>query len=319
MDDLYREALRVLDIESSWIGETGRLAESTFTAAVSLLSKTRGKIVICGMGKSGHVARKIAATMTSTGSPAYFLHPAEGVHGDLGLLQRSDTALVLSKSGETDEIAMLLPCFERLGIPLVAITGSGDSLLARAADVVLPLPERKEACPHDLAPTASTTAMMALGDALAIALLRLRDFSPEDFAQFHPGGSLGRRLLLRVSDLMERGPMPGMEESAPLSEAIAMMTSHRGVCFSTDASGRLSGIFVYGDLGRLMKNRENVLDLVLGDVLIRDPVTCLPDELASVAAARMEERGITSLVVTDDEKVPVGILYLHDCLRSGVK
>jgi len=319
MDDLYREALRVLEIEVSWIREAGALASGSFAGAVSLLAEARGKIVICGMGKSGHVGRKIAATMTSTGSPAYFLHPSEGVHGDLGLLQKGDTALVLSKSGETEEIALLLPCFERLGIPVVAITGSGDSLLSRAADVVLPLPDMKEACPHDLAPTASTTAMMALGDALAMALLNMRNFSPEDFAQFHPGGILGRKLLTRVSDLMDPGPLPVMKESVPLSEAIATMTAHRGVCFATDGSGRLSGIFVYGDLGRLMKSRMNVLDLQLGDVLIRDPVTCNSGELASVATARMEERGITSLVVTDHDRLPVGILYLHDCLQAGVK
>jgi arabinose-5-phosphate isomerase len=319
MDDIYAEALRVLEIEASWIREAGLLARDSFAQAVSTLSRTPGKIVICGMGKSGHVGRKIAATMTSTGSPAYFLHPSEGVHGDLGLLQKGDAALVLSKSGETEEIALLLPCFERLGIPVVAITGSGDSLLSRAADVVLPLPDLKEACPHDLAPTASTTAMMALGDALAMALLSLRDFSPEDFAQFHPGGTLGRKLLTRVSDLMDRGPLPAVDEGAPLAEAIATMTAHRGVCLSRDDGGRLSGIFVYGDLGRLMKNRTNVLDLQLGDVLIRHPVTCAPGELASVATARMEERGITSLVVVDGRGLPVGILYLHDCLQAGVK
>jgi arabinose-5-phosphate isomerase len=319
MDDLYDEALRVLEIEAEWIRESARLAEGTFAAAVEVLAGTDGKIVICGMGKSGHVGRKIAATMTSTGSPAYFLHPAEGVHGDLGLLQKGDSALVLSKSGETEEIAMLLPCFERLRIPLVAITANSDSILSRAADVLLPLPEMTEACPHDLAPTASTTAMMALGDALAMALLKLRNFSPADFAQFHPGGTLGRKLLTRVADLMIRGPLPEVVEDAPLAEAIAVMTAHRGVCLSTDGAGRLSGIFVYGDLGRLMRDRANVLDLLLGDVLIRNPVTCLPTELAAVAVSRMEERGITSLVVTDVDGVPQGILYLHDCLQTGLK
>lgn len=319
MHDVSRQALEVLDIEAEWIRETGRTVREVFPAAVDLLASTRGKIVVCGMGKSGHVGRKIAATMTSTGSPAYFLHPSEGLHGDLGLIQKGDSALVLSKSGETDEIAYLLPFFERLSIPVVAITSGGSSLLSRAAAVVLPLPDLKEACPHDLAPTASTTAMMALGDALAVALLRMRDFSPEDFARYHPGGALGRKLLTRVADLMDRGPLPVIEEASPLSEAIAAMTSHRGVCLSTGDGGRLSGIFVYGDLGRLMRNRTNVLDMKLGDALIRDPVTCRPDDLAAVAVARMEERGITSLVVTDREGVPLGILYLHDCLRAGLK
>ncbi|OPL18982.1 MAG: hypothetical protein AVO35_03380 [Candidatus Aegiribacteria sp. MLS_C] len=319
MDDLYGQAMDVLKIEAEWIRETGRMARKTFPAAVGLLAATAGKIVVCGMGKSGHVGRKIAATMTSTGSPAYFLHPSEGLHGDLGLLQKGDSALVLSKSGGTEEIAYLLPFFERLSIPVVAITSGVDSLLSRASAVVLPLPDMKEACPHDLAPTASTTAMMALGDALAIALLRMRDFSAEDFARYHPGGTLGRKLLTRVADLMDRGPLPVIEESSPLPEAIEAMTAHRGVCLSTGSGGRLSGIFVYGDLGRLMRNRTNVLDLQLGEVLIRDPVTCRPDDLAAVAVARMEERGITSLVVTDPEGVPLGIIYLHDCLQAGLK
>jgi len=319
MADLYKEALRVFRIESEWLEATARLAEGTFERAVEVLARTDGKIVICGMGKSGHVGRKIAATMTSTGSPAYFLHPSDGIHGDLGILQKNDVALVLSKSGETEEIALLLPCFVRLKIPIVAITCSTDSLLSRAADVVLPLPGLKEACPHDLAPTASTTSMMALGDALAMALLKVRDFSSDDFAKVHPGGTLGRKLLTRVSDLMVSDSLPEISETAPLTEAIAIMTAHRGVCFSTDAQGKLTGIFVYGDLGRLMKDRANVLDLTLGDVLIFKPSTCFGEELATIAVSRMEELGITSLVVIDRDRIPVGILYLHDALQAGVK
>ncbi|MBD3276835.1 MAG: KpsF/GutQ family sugar-phosphate isomerase [Candidatus Aegiribacteria sp.] len=319
MDDIYAEALRVMNIETRWIEEAARLAKESLPRAVSLLAEARGKVVVCGIGKSGHVGRKIAATMTSTGTPAYFLHPSEGIHGDIGILQKGDVALVLSKSGETDEIAMLLTCFRRLDTPVVAITGTGDSLLARSADVVICLPEMKEACPHDLAPTASTTAMMALGDSLAMALLRIRGFSPEDFAMVHPGGTIGRKLLTRVGDLMFSDNLPELDESVPLADAIAVMTSHRGVCFSTDGDNRLSGIFVYGDLGRLMKNRENVLDLKLRDVLIRDPLTCRPDELATAAVSRMEEKGVTCLVAVDSERVPRGVLYLHDCLQSGVK
>jgi len=319
MTDLYEEALKVFRIESEWLETTAELIKETFDQAVKVLAGADGKIVICGMGKSGHVGRKMAATMTSTGSPAYFLHPSEGIHGDLGLLQKNDAAIVLSKSGETEEIALLLPCFKRLKIPIVAITQVGNSLLSRVADVVLPLPDMKEACPYDLAPTASTTSMMALGDALAMAMLKVKNFSSEDFAQVHPGGTLGRKLLTRVSDLMESDSLPGIKESAPLSEAIAVMTGYRGVCFSTDEAGKLNGIFVYGDLGRLMKNRTNVLDLTLGDVLIRDPVTCYGEELASIAVSRMEELGITSLVVIDHDSTPVGILYLHDALQAGLK
>jgi arabinose-5-phosphate isomerase len=319
MADLYEEALRVLRIEADWLEATGVLVEKTFNRAVEILAGAKGKVVICGMGKSGHVGRKIAATMTSTGSPAYFLHPSEGIHGDIGILQKNDVALVLSKSGETEEIAMLLPGFMRLKIPIVAITGSEDSLLSRVADVVLPLPDMKEACPYDLAPTASTTSMMALGDALALALLQIRDFSSDDFAQVHPGGTLGRKLLTRVRDLMVSNSLPDIKESVPLSEAIAIMTDHRGVCFSTDDAGKLSGIFVYGDLGRLMKNRTNVLDLILEDVLVREPATCFEEELATIAVSRMEKIGITCLVAIDHDRVPVGILYLHDALQAGVK
>lgn len=319
MANLYEEALRVLRIEADWLEATGRLIEKTFSRAVEILAGADGKVVICGMGKSGHVGRKIAATMTSTGSPAYFLHPSDGIHGDIGILQKNDVALVLSKSGETEEIAMLLPGFIRLKIPIVAITGAEDSLLSRAADVVLPLPDMKEACPYDLAPTASTTSMMALGDALAMALLKIRNFSSDDFAQVHPGGTLGRKLLTRVRDLMVSKSLPVIRESAPLSEAIEIMTCHRGVCFSTDDEGKLNGIFVYGDLGRLMKNRTNVLDLTLEDVLVREPSICFEEELATIAVSRMEELGITCLVAVDHDRVPVGILYLHDALQAGVK
>jgi arabinose-5-phosphate isomerase len=318
-DSLYGEARRVFDIERRWLDRTLELAEGGFEDAVRLLSKCSGKVVVCGMGKSGHVGRKIAATMVSTGTLALFLHPAEGVHGDVGMLQRGDVALVLSKSGETPEVAALMPSFRRLDIPVVAMVADGNSLLARNAAVVLELPDDVEACPYDLAPTASSTAMMALGDALAMALLRVRDFSPEDFAEVHPAGMLGRKLLTRVSDLMTGPPLPVVGENAPLSQAIATLTRHRGVCISTARDGSLSGVFVYGDLGRLMERRENVLDLSLSDVLIRDPVTAGPRELASVAVGRMEEAGITSIVVVDDRRRPEGILYLHDALRAGIR
>ena len=318
-ESLYDEARRVFDIEERWLRRTLELAEPSFEEAARLLADCSGKVVVCGMGKSGHVGRKIAATMVSTGALAHFLHPAEGVHGDVGILQRGDVALVLSKSGETPEVAAIIPSFRRLDIPVVAIVAHRDSLLARSAQVVLPLPDDVEACPYDLAPTASSTAMMALGDALAMAMLRLRDFSPEDFAEVHPAGSLGRRLLTRVSDLMAGPPLPLSVEDAPLAQAIAKLTRHRGICITTDGDGALSGIFVYGDLGRLMERRENVLDLSLSDVLIRDPVTVGPRELASVAVGRMEERGITSIVVVDGKRRPVGILYLHDALRAGIR
>lgn len=315
----FDEARRVMEIEEKWLRETLSLNSGSFDAAVEVLRRARGKIVVCGMGKSGIVARKIAATLTSTGSPAYFLHPAEGIHGDIGILARGDAALVLSKSGATPEIAAMLPALGRLEIPVVSITSRRDSVLARASGVLLLLPDREEACPYNLAPTASTTAMMALGDALAMALLRLNGFSPDDFAHVHPGGVLGRKLLLRVRDLMIPEPLPLAPEGAPLTEAVEIMTGNRGVCITTDGRGRLSGIFVYGDLGRLMKNRADILNLKLSEVAVRNPATVSPLDLASVAVAAMEKRGITSIVAVDPEGRPRGILYLHDALREGVR
>ena len=314
------EARRVLRTEAKWIEELISLTDETFERAVELLASASGKIVVCGMGKSGHVARKIAATMTSTGSPAYFLHPAEGIHGDLGIVSRGDVALVLSKSGETPEVAAILPALEAIAIPVVAVVSNPDSLLGKAADVTLLLPDLAEACPHNLTPTASTTTMMALGDALAMSMLRLRNFSPEDFAEVHPGGSLGRKLLLKVGDLMVGRPLPLLPPSSPLADAIVQMTSHRGVCLMTDpADGKLSGIFVYGDLGRLMKERVDVLGLTLEEVAIREPACCSAEELATVALGRMEQLGVTSLVVVDSGMIPEGLVYLHDLMRAGVR
>lgn len=315
----FDEARRVIGIESRWLRESLRLNRGSFDPAVEVLSGATGKIVVCGMGKSGLVARKIAATFTSTGSPAYFLHPAEGIHGDIGILARGDVALVLSKSGETPEIAAMLPALARLSIPVVSMTCWKDSILARASKAVLELPGLDEACPHNLAPTASTTTMMALGDALAMALLRLNGFSPEDFAHVHPGGVLGRKLLLRVEDIMTSGPLPLVDEGVTLSEAVEVMTRHRGVCLTADSRGCISGIFVYGDLGRLMRNRVDILNLRLSEVLVREPAVVLPQELASVAVAEMERRGITCIVAVDRDRRPKGIMYLHDALREGVR
>ncbi|MCP4647330.1 MAG: KpsF/GutQ family sugar-phosphate isomerase, partial [bacterium] len=251
MSDIFLQAKRVFDIEIQWLEATLPLNKESFPEAVELLSSTSGKIIVCGMGKSGLVARKIAATMTSTGTPSYFLHPAEGIHGDAGILARGDTALVLSKSGDTAEIASLLPVLRTLDIPVVAMVTNEYSLLGRFANVVLKLPALTEACPYNLAPTASTTAMMTLGDALAIAMLQLSGFTPEDFAEVHPGGFLGKKLLMRVSDIMVSEELPLLSPDTPLSIAIEAMTEHRGLCIAVDSVGRIAGIFVYGDLGRL--------------------------------------------------------------------
>lgn len=317
MCDILNEARRVFQIEGRWLQETMALNEESIPRAVRLLGKTSGKIVVCGMGKSGLVGRKIAATMTSTGNPAYFLHPAEGMHGDVGILARGDSALVLSKSGDTDEIALLLPILRKLEIPVVAIVSRGKSLLGSFADVVLELPDLHEACPFNLAPTASTTAMMALGDALSMAMLKISGFTPEDFAGVHPGGTLGRKLLMRVSDLMVSENLPLVPLDTPVSEAVEAMTLSRGICLAVDESDKLRGVFVYGDLGRLMKRKTGFSDLILSRVMTAEPSVCSPDELVSIAVQKMEEKGITSIVAVDPEGVPSGILYLHDALILG--
>lgn len=317
MSDLFLEAERVFGIEIEWLQATLSLNRNSFTEAVELIFQSKGKIIVCGMGKSGLVARKIAATMTSTGTPSYFLHPADGIHGDAGILARGDTALVLSKSGDTAEIAALLPVLRSLDISVVAMVGNEDSLLGRFADVVLKLPALKEACPYDLAPTASTTAMMSLGDALAMSLLKLSGFTPLDFAEVHPGGSLGKKLLMRVSDIMVTGKLPVLLSDSLLSQAIEVMTEHRGLCIAVDAQLKMEGIFVYGDLGRLMRERVDVADLSLKDVMIKDPAATNSRELLALAVQTMEEKGITSLVVLNDELQPQGVVYLHDALALG--
>lgn len=317
MADIFREAKRVLETEIEWLNATLLLNENSFPQAVQVLANSTGKIVVCGMGKSGLVARKIAATMTSTGNPSYFLHPAEGIHGDIGILSKGDTALVLSKSGDTPEIATLLPVLRKLKIPVVAIVQGENSLLGKFAEVVLKLPDLREACPYNLAPTASTTAMMALGDALAMSLLKLSGFTPEDFAEVHPGGALGRKLLMRVSDLMVKQPLTLLLEDTPLTDAIEVMTEQRGLCVAVNSSKELRGIFVYGDLGRLMKTKRSISELFLKDAMITKPRTTGPDVLLALAVQTMEESGITSLVVVDRENIPQGILYLHDALVLG--
>ncbi|PIE51133.1 D-arabinose 5-phosphate isomerase [Candidatus Fermentibacteria bacterium] len=317
MSDLFSVAERVFNVESRWLQATLELNRSSFSPAVRLLKETTGKIVVCGMGKSGIVARKIAATMTSTGNPAYFLHPAEGIHGDLGILSRGDTALILSKSGDTEEIAALLPALRRLEIPVVAIVANDESILGRFAGVVLRLPVLNEACPWNLAPTASTTAMMAMGDALAMAMLELSGFSPDDFAEVHPGGALGRKLLMKVEDLMVSDSLPVLSMNITVADALETMTVHRGICIAVSQSGALEGVFVYGDLGRLMKSGSDVRSLKLSEVMTPSPSVCRRTDLVSLAVQEMERKGITSLVVVSSDNRPEGVLYLHDALIKG--
>ncbi|UCE17994.1 MAG: KpsF/GutQ family sugar-phosphate isomerase [Gemmatimonadota bacterium] len=309
----------VIRIEAAAVAALEERLDKDFERALDIIFHSKGRIIVSGMGKSGIVAKKIAATLSSTGTPAIFLHPVEGVHGDMGVVQRNDVVIAISKSGNTDELYQLVPLFKRMGIPIITLTGNRDSPLAKRSDVVLDVSVREEACPYDLIPTASTTATVAMGDALAIALLHRRDFSPEDFALLHPGGALGRRLLLTVEDVMlTDDEVPIVDEDFSMEKTILEMTAKRGVTSVVDRNGTLVGIFVYGDLGRLLEKTKDIFDKKVREVMIRDPKTITQDRLAAEALQLMEEYGITSLVVIDAERRPIGIVHLHDIMRAGV-
>jgi KpsF/GutQ family protein len=299
-----------------------RLDES-FIRAIELLRDCRGKVVVTGLGKSGLICRKIAATLASTGTPAFFLHAGDGVHGDLGMVMKGDVILALSNSGETDEILKLLPHFKLNGIKLIAMTGNRESSLAKAGDVVLNVGV-KEACPLGLAPTASTTVALAMGDALAVVLLEEKGFKEADFALRHPGGILGRKLLLRVEDLMHRGgQLPLVRHDTLVKEALFEITSKRlGVTGVTDAAGRLIGVITDGDLRRgLQRYGDGILSKRTEDVMTAHPRTIAKEVLAAQALSEMEEnpqRPITSLFVLDDGQMPIGIIHLHDILKTGI-
>jgi len=297
----------------------GRIGES-FERALELLLACRGRVVVTGMGKSGVVARKLAATLASTGTPAVFLHPSDSAHGDAGAVLRGDLVLAVSKSGETDELFPLLSALKRLSLPVIALVGDPGSTLARHADVVLDASVEREACPMDLAPTASTAAAMALGDALAVALLQERGLGPEDFAHLHPGGALGKRLLLRVSDVMVPLAEAGqVEEGSTMREAVMEMSSKRGIVAVLDGDGRVRGVVTNGDLMRLMRTERDVFEVPVARVMSRDPKLCATTDLAATAVSRMETFGIISMPVLSPETgVLAGMVHLHDCMRAGV-
>ena len=311
---------RVLDIEARAIASLIDRLDDRFTKAVQLLFVCTGKVVVSGMGKSGLIGQKIAATLASTGTPAFFLHPAEGIHGDLGMLARQDTVIALSNSGETEEVLKLLPFVKRLNIPVIALTGRLQSSLAKNSDVTLDVSVSEEACPMGLAPTASTTAMLAMGDALAIALLQKRGLREEDFAQFHPGGTLGRRLLLKVRDLMHHGDaIPRVQSDATVHAALLEMTTKKlGMTTVLDDTGLLFGVMTDGDLRRCLEKGIDLAAAHVRDLTSRSPKTISPDALAARAVQIMEEFAITSLVVLDERGSVVGVIHLHDLLKSGI-
>ncbi|MGJ7519164.1 KpsF/GutQ family sugar-phosphate isomerase [Variovorax sp. LT1P1] len=319
-ETLLARARTTFDIEAEAVlGLKSRIGPS-FVEAVHKILGVRGRVVVMGMGKSGHVGRKIAATLASTGTPAMFVHPAEASHGDLGMIKAVDLVLAISNSGESDELAAILPVVKRQGVPLIAITGGRDSMLARHADLVLDSGVEKEACPLNLAPTASTTAQMAMGDALAVALLDARGFGAEDFARSHPGGALGRKLLTLVSDLMRAGDdVPRVAPTATFSDLMREMSAKGlGAAAVVDAEGRAVGIFTDGDLRRLIETGADLRALSAADVMHRAPRTIRADALGVEAAELMEHHRITSVLVVDADQVLTGALSINDLMRAKV-
>lgn len=315
-----RAVARGRDVLRQEAGAVAALADrldGRFAEAVARLAACTGRVIVSGVGKSGVIGRKIAATLTSTGTPAVFLHPVDSLHGDLGIVGRGDAAIVLSKSGETDEVMTLVAHLKRLGIPVVAITGNLGSTLARHADVALDAVIDAEACPFDLAPTTSTTVALALGDALAVATFEAKGFRPEDFAALHPGGALGRRLLLLVRDVMVTDRLPAIAPDAAMRACVILLAERRGTVVVVDAARQVLGVVTSGDLTRLMERTTDFLGIPVSEVMTRTPKLAHAGELAGNAVYRMEQHGIMALPVVDDAHALVGIVHLHDLMRAG--
>ncbi len=312
-------ARETLAAEAAAIAEVSAQLDGSFSRAAEAVLACMGRVIVTGMGKSGHIGRKIAATLASTGTPAYFVHPAEAAHGDLGMVADGDVVLALSNSGESDEILAIIPALKRKNTTLVCITSNPQSAMAKHADIHIRAVVSHEACPLNLAPTSSTTAVLALGDALAVALLKARAFTPDDFALSHPAGSLGRRLLLTVRDLMHTGDeLPAVQEGTPLKTAVVQMSGKGlGMLAVTDGAGSLKGILTDGDLRRLFETHDHFSGLTVNDVMKRTPVTITPDKLASEAVKLMQQKKIGGLLVCENGKLK-GALNMHDLLKARV-
>jgi arabinose-5-phosphate isomerase len=317
--DVIEAARRVVRLEGEAVLRLEPRIDEEFARAVEILAQLKGRAIVTGVGKSGIVARKIASTLTSTGTPAFFMHPVEGVHGDLGMVLRDDLLIVISKSGESDELYELLRVVKRLGVPIICLTGNGKSTLAEQSDVALDVAVAEEACPHDLAPTASTTAALAMGDALAVATLMYKGFTPDDFATLHPGGALGRRLL-RVADVMvtESDKVPALHPEATLREAMLEIAHKRGTVAVVDAERRIIGVITAGDLTRFADNNEDFFQRSVQEAMNAGPKTVTPDTLAAEALFIMEKYGIMALPVRDEGNCLTGIVHLHDLMRARV-
>jgi arabinose-5-phosphate isomerase len=315
-EQIIERGRRVLALEAEALQASEAALGAPFAEAVTLLAACRGRVIVAGVGKSGLVGRKMAATFTSTGTPAMFLHPVEGLHGDLGIVGPDDVAILISKSGESDELLGLIDALARLGVRMIAMTAVPDSRLGRHAQVTLDLGVKEEACPHDLAPTTSTTVTLALGDALAVALLQEKGFRAEDFARLHPGGALGRRLLTRVSDVMEREKLPVLGREATMRDAVVLLAERRGIAIVVEQE-LVYGVVTAGDLTRLLERRDDVLAIPVASVMTTTPRLAQDHELGSAVVHRMETHGIMAMPVTDAAGRLVGVIHLHDLMRAG--
>lgn len=315
--ETLERARRVIRMEAQAVAALEDRVGDGFAGAVEAILAAPGRVIVAGIGKSGIIGRKVASTLTSTGTPASFLHPVEALHGDLGIVGSGDVAILLSKSGQSEELRGLMEYLGRMGVRTVAMTGRTDSALARHAEFVLDCSVAEEACPHDLAPTSSTTAALAMGDALAVALLLRRGFGRDDFARFHPGGALGRRLLLRVRDVMVSEDVPALPPHATMRQAVVLLAERRGTAAVVDQEGRLMGVVTSGDLTRLMEREEHFFTIAVSEVMTTTPRTTEPDQLAASAVGVMERHGVMALPVVEGDGRLVGMVHLHDLMRAG--
>jgi len=320
-NEIIKTGKSVIRIEADAIAHLEESINKDFVDAVDTIYKAKGRVVLTGMGKSGLIARKVVATLNSTGTAAIYMHPTDALHGDLGMVRKEDVVIIISKSGSTDEISKLLPMFKRLGVKIIAMSGNPDSSLVKESDIFLNISVKEEACPHDLAPTSSTTATAVMGDALSVALLKKRGFTAEDFALLHPGGSLGKRLSLKIEEIMTKGEgVPIVYENSSIKDIILEMTSKRlGTTCVVNKVGKLAGVITDGDLRRLLEKTMDVKNLVATDIISKNPKVTDKDYLASFALQIMESHKITSLIVADHEKKPIGIIHLHDLLKLGLQ
>lgn len=318
--DFKSVGLRTLEIELDAVSKLKDRIDANFVKACELMLNCKGRVVVVGMGKSGHIGKKMAATLASTGTPAFFVHPGEASHGDMGMITNRDVVIMISNSGETAEVTSLLPLIKRMGAPIISMTGRPSSSLAQAADAPINIAVEREACPHDLAPTASTTVTLVMGDALAVALLEARGFTPEDFAFSHPGGALGRRLLLKLSDIMQKeDTLPIVANDIPMLDALLEVTEKRlGMTTVVDSEGKLVGLMTDGDLRRALEKDINPRTASISEVMTHNPTTVQGDMLAAEALHIMETKKFNNLIVVDDQGRPVGATNMHSMLRHGI-